>query len=228
MRASDAHSWVEVYFPEYGWITFDPTPPAEERARGWLARLAFYWDWFDLMWSEWVINYDFVHQATLVQGLQRSSREWSARTGESLARMRKAAVEILERGKAGALELRVILPIALGGLLAVLLLFRRRLAEWLRSVWSLHFSRQAILTPRLATLQYQKMLRLLERRGLRKPAGQTPLEFVAAVPLPLMAAAVAQLTELYQAARFGERPGNSQQMAALVESIKSLLRARSR
>lgn len=26
VRASDAHSWAEVYFPEYGWVPFDPTP----------------------------------------------------------------------------------------------------------------------------------------------------------------------------------------------------------
>ena len=124
------------------------------------------------------------------------------------------------------LELRVVLPVLLGGLLAVVLLVWRRLAEWLRSTWSLHFSRQATLTPRLATLQYQKMLRLLERGGLRKAAGQTPLEFVAAVPLPELCAPVAQLTDLYQAARFGERTGNFQQMAALLDSIRALLRPR--
>jgi hypothetical protein len=25
-RAQDAHAWVEVYFPEYGWVPFEPTP----------------------------------------------------------------------------------------------------------------------------------------------------------------------------------------------------------
>jgi transglutaminase-like putative cysteine protease len=26
VHASDAHAWVEVYFPVYGWVSFDPTP----------------------------------------------------------------------------------------------------------------------------------------------------------------------------------------------------------
>jgi transglutaminase-like putative cysteine protease len=28
VKDTDAHSWVEAYFPRYGWITFDPTPAA--------------------------------------------------------------------------------------------------------------------------------------------------------------------------------------------------------
>jgi len=28
VRDFDAHSWVEAYYPDYGWITFDPTPAA--------------------------------------------------------------------------------------------------------------------------------------------------------------------------------------------------------
>jgi transglutaminase-like putative cysteine protease len=32
VRGMNAHAWVEVYFPKYGWVTFDPTPAAERQA----------------------------------------------------------------------------------------------------------------------------------------------------------------------------------------------------
>jgi transglutaminase-like putative cysteine protease len=37
VRDMDAHSWVEVWFPDYGWVPFDPTPvdaPPRSQARG--------------------------------------------------------------------------------------------------------------------------------------------------------------------------------------------------
>jgi hypothetical protein len=33
VRDLDAHSWVEVYFNDIGWVTFDPTPPASPADR---------------------------------------------------------------------------------------------------------------------------------------------------------------------------------------------------
>jgi transglutaminase-like putative cysteine protease len=33
IRDLDAHSWVEVYFPQVGWVTFDPTPAASPAFR---------------------------------------------------------------------------------------------------------------------------------------------------------------------------------------------------
>jgi hypothetical protein len=41
MRASNAHAWVEVWFPGVGWVSSDPTAGTTraDDARGWLARL---------------------------------------------------------------------------------------------------------------------------------------------------------------------------------------------
>ena len=30
VKDQDAHAWIEVYFPGYGWVPFNPTPPAAE------------------------------------------------------------------------------------------------------------------------------------------------------------------------------------------------------
>jgi len=32
VRGLNAHAWVEVYFPEYGWVQFDPTPGGPREA----------------------------------------------------------------------------------------------------------------------------------------------------------------------------------------------------
>lgn len=37
IRGKYAHTWVEVYFPEVGWVAFDPTPPDPRRAERGLA-----------------------------------------------------------------------------------------------------------------------------------------------------------------------------------------------
>jgi len=39
VRQYDAHSWVEAYFPPYGWIEFDPTPPDPQRSQTAFMRL---------------------------------------------------------------------------------------------------------------------------------------------------------------------------------------------
>src|SRR4029077_17336604 len=51
VRASNAHSWVEVYFPDYGWGGFDPTPVGADRARA--SRVMLYLDALSSFWLEW-------------------------------------------------------------------------------------------------------------------------------------------------------------------------------
>jgi protein-glutamine gamma-glutamyltransferase len=227
IRESDAHAWVEVYFPSYGWITFDPTPAGAGQHGGLFDRLSLYWDWFQFSWGEWVINYDFSHQMTLGRTLHRSSRSWADRARDLYRRKREAAMHALI-----ALDRRIeaspwLLPGALILLVAVLFALRgRSMLRYAITRWSLRARRGGNLTASLAALEYNEMLRLLEKRGWKKAASQTPLEFAAAIPAPDVSAPVAQLTELYQSTRFGSHPARIEQMSSLLRSIGDRLRSR--
>ena len=226
IRGSDAHAWVEVYFNAYGWMTFDPTPPSNEQ-RSFLNRFALYWDWFQLTWNEWVINYDFSHQLTLGRNMHDSTKNWNERIHAYYRRKQQAILK-----KILALDKRTeaspyFLPGALVFLLALVFTLRgRSMIRYLVTRWSLRARRRGDLTASLASLEYSEMLRLLEKRGLRKPASQTPLEFAAAIPAADLTAPVMRLTEMYQSARFGDHPVPAEQMSAVLRSIRDSLRAR--
>ncbi len=67
----------------------------------------------------------------------------------------------------------------------------------LTALWTLRVSHPRELTPRLASLHYSEMLRMLERRGFRKPVAATASEFAASIAQSELAAPVGRMTALY-------------------------------
>jgi transglutaminase-like putative cysteine protease len=224
VRASDAHSWVEVYFPGLDWQTFDPTPAAPENESGFLTRLGQYADWMEITWSEWVIGYDFAHQMVMAQSLQRSSRDFSDSLRAWYARQQLRGRRWMKSWHNGP---GVLIPLTV---LAFLILLRfdaltailRRL--WLS--WQLRSPKTARSNPQLASGLYAELLRVLARRGLKRDMSQTPLEFAAAVNAPNLAPPVREFTQLYAHARFGDAPCDTTRLRQLLDQVRAALRAR--
>jgi hypothetical protein len=219
VRASDAHSWVEVYFPGSGWMTFDPTPPGADDAGGFFSRLGQYMDWFELSWNEWVINYDFIHQILLAQTMQRSTRTWTEIARAWFVSQQAKGRKWMRSRNSG---FRWLLPLAV-----VLFLLALRfdlvvaLARRLWLSWQLRSPELARSNPQLASRLYGELLYLLARRGFARQPTQTPFEFAAALSQPRLAPAVHEFTQRYTQARFGGAPCDTIRLRALLEQIRS-------
>lgn len=227
VRASDAHSWVEVYFPGNGWQVFDPTPSSIEGGNSLWARLGLYVDWMQITWNEWVIGYDFAHQVTLAQNLQRGSKNWGESARAWFDRKQQEGKRWLKSWQLEHGSLGYLLPVML-----VLLLLALRFnvpAEVIRRVrlfLRIRAAKSGRSDPQLASRLYAELMRVLARRGLLRAETQTPLEFAAAVNSPQLAPAVQEFTQLYAHSRFGGAPCDTTRLGQLLEQVRAVLRGR--
>jgi hypothetical protein len=220
IRERDAHSWVEAYMPAYGWMTLDPTPADPVATGAAWDRLQLYLDAAAEFWREWVINYDFLHQRALTttatrQGLHAFSRLrlWTRHLDSELLRQCQNARRRLWQSP---LRWSAAL-LAFAGIL-LLVTARKKVALALRN---LRLSRGPARAPEaFASLWYQRMLRLLARRGMPKSPAQTPSEFAAAIPEPALRRSVSEFTEHYQRARFGSSSEDAGKLPGLYQEIE--------
>jgi transglutaminase-like putative cysteine protease len=216
IRASDAHSWVEAYLPDRGWLVFDPTPPDPNarRVSVW-THLLLYADAAEVFWQDWVLNYDLDRQLILASRMEQSSRTFSL---EGLDRFRNSLMtwkaDSVNRVRAhGA-------PFAVGLITAVVLfLLRRPVLQWWRARQRVQKLRRGEVGASDATLLYLRMLAILRRRGVEKPAWLTPSEFVRVLPGET-ALLVEDLTAAYNDLRFGGDRSAAQRMMQLLDRLE--------
>ena len=181
VRYYDAHSWVEAYLPDTGWVTFDPTPRATVDVLAGRTPGFLYLDSLRLQWHRYVVNWTLRDQIRAVQSVQfrlASLRGWSAGLDpETRTRL----------GRAGSLAL--VLAVGAAG----------AWAAWRHRRGGLGSGRNR------APGFYRRALRAAARRGLRPATGETAREFRGRVfdLGPAAGAAFTRVTTLYERTRFG-------------------------
>ena len=72
IRESDAHAWVEVYFPTHGWVIFDPTPADSTQLYS-INMLLTSFEYLRYRWNKYIIDFDQKDQDNLLGSLRNSA-----------------------------------------------------------------------------------------------------------------------------------------------------------
>ena len=193
VRQRDAHTWIEAYLPDKGWVPFDPTPAAEAQTFFPIVSSVYrYYDFLKLKWNRYIIQYSRRDQIRFLLAFRR----------------KVMGLRLFPRSSSmhGVREKTAQLPSYLLAVLAALMCI-------LLIAWGLKKRKRAMGTHRVSTLPseisfYLKMLKILKKKKIPKRATETPAEFAQRVEQEggNLTPWLEKLTFLYYRVRFGRIP----------------------
>ncbi len=190
---NQAHSWVEVWFPEFGWVRFDPTPGGtggSTTATAWFWPGRFMFDAVQHRWNKWVLDYSIDAQGGLLDRFRGWSEEQDAGPDTQT-----------DRG-----------PWGIRWGMAALVLVALSAAVGFRRSGTRHPSE---------TRAYLRLVELCRRADVLGRGAVGPLEVVEELEERGHPAAdpARRLVELYLRARFGGRPLDERERKVIAEAL---------
>lgn len=228
IRQNDAHSWAEVYFPDIGWITLDPSPVMGTRA---LPGLSLPWnlrqllDLLEIRWYSYIIGYE-EYQHTVYRALERASFALNRRIFGGRLRIGRLLIGSRRTTPRGAswkepliTAVRIFLLTVLG---LFVLFFRWAIIRPFITIFNFFKSRATVYLPYPQVKFYRQLLLVLSHKGFQRELTLTPMEFarqvISEVGEPFRP--VGEITEAFYRVRFGAENLKAEEM----KRIRGLLR----
>lgn len=180
---NNAHSWVEVLFPNVGWVPFEPTIGFSNNAI------------FKDDESNKAVNSTSPDDEMKKNQPQRKPQEQASQENTSTAEKFSLKAEWNKVWNYMKLHWLRFVLILLGILIAALYIYWKR-SKWLPFYLVYHYRKKT--DPDTFSKAYLSLLKQLERYGIRKQNGQTLREFAKYVDTFFETNAMRQLTEHYE------------------------------
>ena len=223
VRGTDAHSWVEVYFPGHGWISFDPTPAAGTDSGSGFTQLSKYFDAARTFWNDWIVAYDFSRQFQVFRQMDRGGRQLTNDTRSYFRRqyddLRLWLTHMHTRLRDDPTLLRMMILLAIGAALGLLAAPRviGVVGGMVREMRSKMRVRSGRASTRDVTVAYEHFLMVMAKRGVRRTPAMTPQELADQSMDPV----VREFTIVFEEARYGGSTERLPELYGLLNMIES-------